>query len=197
MYVELEPRADASVRVAGPPTSPLRVEDYRHTLGLADLEDLVVLVVLVVPLCARKHGVVVAADGGAVRVDLAEATHQAVGRGIFDQIVQRAPLALARNHQRAVLSKRALVAHIGDVLPRRPRVGLAAARNGLRPLAVVRDDLVPADDLRHIITDNVQVLELRDLGLLVAIRCGSVEDREEISLVDGVAFSDGHAHELA
>ena len=77
------------------------------------------------------------------------------------------------------------------------RFGLAAARHRLRPLAVVCDDLVPADDLRHIITDNIQILELRDLGLLVAIRCGSVADREEIALVDGVSLGDGHAHELA
>ncbi len=56
---------------------------------------------------------------------------------------------------------------------------------------------MPADDLRHIITDNIEILELRDLGLLVAIRCGSVEDREEIALLDGISLGDGHAHELA
>ena len=125
-----------------PPPSAKSTTGRRHSLG--QLEHAVLLAVVLQPLRAGEHGVVVGHDDAAralvaeqVAVDAADAGDQAVGGRALDQILERAPAALGGDRQRAVLDERARVAEVVDVLARgalaRSRAGARPRRGGPRP----------------------------------------------------------------
>jgi len=59
--------------------------------------------------------------GETITVDGADATDEAVGRGVGDEIGQFAPAPLGRHHQRAIFYERAVVDQVGHELAARLR----------------------------------------------------------------------------
>ena len=102
----VEPGEPGAVGVAGPAAAALGEEDDRKPHAFRELEQPVLLAMVLQPLCAGEHRVVVRhhdAAGLAVgeqgTVDPAHAGDEAVGRSARDQIVQRSASTLCRDHE--------------------------------------------------------------------------------------------------
>ena len=102
----VEPGEPGAVGVAGPASAALGEEHDREPHALRELEQPVLLAMVLQPLCAGEHGVVVRhhdaaglAVGEQVAVHPADAGDEAVGRSARDQIVQRAASTLRRDHE--------------------------------------------------------------------------------------------------
>src|SRR6185295_15687523 len=121
------------------------------------------LLVVHVALGPGQHGVVVRdhhAAGGIraefFRVHGGDAGDQAVGRGVADEVVDRAAAALGGDGERAVFDKGSFIDESGDVLPRRALVGLAAAFDRGRTVFIQRDG-VALDQFGQIGTDVIEI----------------------------------------
>ena len=111
------------IGVAGPPTSTLGEEDHGKTHRLGQREQTILLAVVLQALRTGQHRVVVRHGDDLsgvpleqIAVDRADPADHPVGRSALDQLVDRTPPALSRDHQRAVLDERAFVDEVGDVL---------------------------------------------------------------------------------
>lgn len=89
-------------------------------------------------------------------VDGGNAHHEAVGRGVLDEIVELAPAPLGGNGEAAIFHERAVVDELGDVLARGTLIGVAAALDRGRAVRVERIGLA-RDQLGQIRTDVVQI----------------------------------------
>ncbi len=152
----VEARRPGAVGVARPAAAALGEEHDRQAQRLGELEQAVLLAVVLHALRAGEDRVVVGHGDAArpfpaeeVAVDRADAADQAVGGRVGDEVGEVAPAALGGDHQRAVLDERAVVDEVGDVLPRRAPVAVAAPGDGIGP-GLVEPDAVALDRLGEI-----------------------------------------------
>ena len=136
------------------------------------------------PWRAGQHGVVVGnhhAAGGIraefFRVHGGDAGDQAVGRGVADEVVDRAAAALGGDGERAVFDERTFIDELGDVLARCALVGLAAALDRGRAVFIQRDG-VALDQFGQIGTDVIEI-DVFFLGHVMGVDLGrlQIEDR--------------------
>ena len=114
------------------------------------------------------------------RVHGGDAGDQAVGRGVADQIVDRAPPALGGDGERAVFDKGAVIDEIGDVLARGALVGLAAALDRGRAVFIERDG-VPLDQFGQIGADVIEI-DVLLLGHIMGVDLGRLEIEDRLVL---------------
>ena len=103
---------ERSVHVARPAPAALGEKHHGQAIAQGDIDHAVGLAVILEPLGAGQHGVVVAhhhaAGGGRVEgvaVDATDAAHESVGGRVALEVIDRAATALGRDRQRAVLEK--------------------------------------------------------------------------------------------
>src|SRR5207244_3453642 len=115
-----------AVGVAGPPAATLGEEDDGEPPLARELEHAVLLPVVLQALRPGEDRIVVrhhhAAGAGRIEelpVHAADAGDETVRRRPLDQLLDRTPPALRRDHERAVLDERPGVAEMVDVLARR------------------------------------------------------------------------------
>ena len=138
----VEGRDDRIVGVPRPPSPTLGEEHRRQPHPLDQLEQPILLAVPEGALGSGQHRVVVGEDrtGGGISEELAVdprgAADQAVGRGLFDQILNLAAATLGGDREAPILDEGARVDEVLDVLPRRPAPGPVAALDRLRPRLV-------------------------------------------------------------
>ena len=108
----VQARYRGGVGVARPAAAPLSEEHHRQAPPLGQLEESILFPVVLIPLGAGQHHVVVgqhhrSGPVGSDRLgsDRGQAADQAVGGGAFDQVVDAATLALGGDHQRSVLDE--------------------------------------------------------------------------------------------
>ena len=148
---DMQPRNDGHVGVARPAAAPLREQHHRQPLLQRNAQQAVGLGVVAHALRAGQHGGVVGHDHGArafgsehCPVDRADAGHHAVGWRVRDQVLRAAPAALRRHSQRAIFEERALVAQIGDVLPRGSHAQRVALGDRVRARGIEEEALALA-----------------------------------------------------
>ena len=152
----VEPGDGRTVGVARPAPAAFGEEDDGEAHAFRELEEPVLLLVVPHALRSCEHGVVVRHRDHRVTVDRADAADEPIGRSAFDELLQRAPPALARDDERRVLDEAAFVDEIGDVLARGALARVVPAGDGVGP-AVVEPDVVPLDDFGEIRADAVEV----------------------------------------
>ena len=91
-----------------------------------------------------------------IAVDAPDAGDHSVGRRVLDQVLDRAPPPLRRDHQRTVLDERARVAQVVDIFASRALTGFAPARDRLGPRGV-ESERVPLDYFRKIGAHAIQI----------------------------------------
>jgi len=142
----VQPGHDGHVGVTGTPAAAFGEQNHRQLLIQRDAQQAVGLGMVAHALRAGQHGRVVGHDHRATgfgamdqAIDAADAGHHAVSRRVAHQVVLAAPAALGGDGQRAVFQKAALVAQVGDVLPRGALALRVAARHGLGTGGVLRE----------------------------------------------------------
>lgn len=116
---EIQPCDSCGVRIAGPPAAALREEHHGEPPPLGELQHPVGLAVVLVPLSAGEHRVVVRHRHARSSLDRPGAGDHAVGGRGDDQVLQRAAAALGGDGERPELGEAARVAECVDVLPGR------------------------------------------------------------------------------
>ena len=189
--------AATTIGVTGPPATAFREQDHRHPPAFGNADHAVRFAVVLLPLRARKHGVVIRHDGAArlrvaeqLAVDAAHAGDHAIRRAPFDEILLGPSLTLRRQDERAVLHERAVVHEVEHVF------ACCALSRAPPPLDRFGPCLVlgPRPPPQHKGKVRANVVEVeRLLRLHVRTGCrGLFDEQQRVTLVDRVAH--GHAN---
>ncbi len=148
-----------AVGVAGPSTAALGEEHDRDPQLFGHLEQPILLAVVLRPLRAGEHRVVVGhrhALGGPARpaeqltVHVADTADESVGGGRRDQVLDIAPAPLRRDHERSVLDEGAGVDQIIEVLASCAMVASMPTRDRFGAM-LVEADRVPIEHLAQVV----------------------------------------------
>ena len=124
-----------------------------------------------------------------IAVDASDARDHPVGRSVLDQILDRAPPPLRRDHQRTVLDEGAGIAQVVDIFASGALTGLAPARDRVGPRRVEAERMT-LDHFRKIGTHAIQIDFARPRALCVGLDVGLLDERQRMPFEDRVAF--GH-----
>ena len=189
--------ADA-VGVARAPAAALGEQHERHAAALGDVDQAIGLAVVLLALRSRQHGVVVghhrAARGGIVEqraVHRADAGDHAVGGRLVDQVLERAPAPLRRDHQPAVLDEGAGVAEVEHVLARGALLRGAPSRDRFRPRRVGGLG-APAQHLVEVRAHAIEI-DLVPGRVVVLGDLAFLDEEERVAFVERVALGDRDA----
>ena len=157
----------AAVSVARPPAATLGEQHQRQSQLARELKHPIFLAMVLMPLRAGQHRVVVRHDDGArlvgaeqISIDSRKPGDEPVSRRVFDQVVLGAPAPLRRHDNRPVLDERARIAQLVDILARRPLPRLAPTRHRVGPRRV-EPDFVPLEHLRQVRAHTFDVFSSR------------------------------------
>src|SRR5579862_9266792 len=108
---------ESSVGISRPPAAAFREQHQRQSRLVRDLEHPIFLAMVLMPLRAGQHGVVVRHDDAArfrrlekISVDTPKSRDESVRRSIFYEVLNCPPPSLRRNHDRPILDERSRIA---------------------------------------------------------------------------------------
>ncbi len=197
----VEPGDVHAVGVARAPAAALGEEHHREPEPLRQLEQAVLLAMVLAALGSGEDRVVVGHDGApgrvgteAIAVDAADAGHQAVGRGVGDEVLDAAAAALRRDDERAVLDVGAVVDEVGDVLACGALPGPAPLGDGVGA-AMVRADLVALDGLGEVGSDVIGIDGVDCAGDPCVDHAEASMDDQRMAFEDRLAGLDVDGHD--
>ena len=183
--------------VARPSAAAFGEQDDRHRPFVGERQQPVFLLVVDHTLRACEYRVVIAHDSAA-RPILAEQRaiyrtdtgDHAVGGTHAAQFVRGAALPLRRERKPAIFDEGTGITEIVDIFTRRPLIGLATARNGVRPV-LVEQFRASRQRLGEIAADMIQIDRLHRLSARIRV-VGRNDMQHGLAFEDRVAGRDQH-----
>ena len=191
----VEPGHTGSVDVARAAAATLGQQHDGQPLAFRQHEEPVLLAVVLVPLRAGQHHVVVRRHDDRVAVDAGDAADQAVGRGVADEVVEVAATPLSRNRERPVLDEGSGIDEVGQVLTGGALTASVAAANCVGPGRVPPELVAPLDGGQIGSVGD----RMSDIGVLrrVVLDQGRIDRDQDLAGTHRVAHRHSNVDDLA